>query len=222
LRRSRADRKQRQRCDRRCRKQEITEQRRTAAVAATFVDRKHVTPRRRNEPVTAILAVSRAAFAVCGSREPTVLDIDARTPRPTRSRVTVSGGRSPGSRVAVFDHLPRNVVVPSGNAGRRLTAYSCGGSRGIVRIFTRTAFPFDPLREPPSGIVEWKREPGQAAGAKKNQSVTLLPRCATTTSAREQAGAAPGLWHWPVTLHADKQIHDAVTSAVHTHAPDQP
>jgi hypothetical protein len=31
------------------------------------------------------------------------------TPRPTRSRVTIAGGRSPGSRVAVSVHLPRNL-----------------------------------------------------------------------------------------------------------------
>jgi len=31
-----------------------------------------------------------------------------RTPRPTPTRVTVTGGRSPGSRVIAFVHLPRN------------------------------------------------------------------------------------------------------------------
>jgi hypothetical protein len=75
------------------------------------------------------------------------------TPRPTRSRVTMTGGRSPGSRVVASVHLPRNVRVPSGLNGRRLAAYSCGGSRGIACGSTRTAFPFDPLREPPAGSV---------------------------------------------------------------------
>jgi len=53
------------------------------------------------------------------------------TPRPMRSRVTTTGGRFPGSRVVTFDHLPRE-TVPSGFYGRRLAAYSCGGSCGIA------------------------------------------------------------------------------------------
>src|SRR5580692_1734988 len=44
---------------------------------------------------------------------------------------------------------------PSGHAGRTLAAYSCGGSRGITCFSsTCTAFPFDPLREPPSSILK--------------------------------------------------------------------
>src|SRR6267143_2890922 len=41
--------------------------------------------------------------------------------------------------------------APSGTQwhfGRKLAAYSCGGSRGVV-----TAFPFDPLREPPNVML---------------------------------------------------------------------
>lgn len=72
-----------------------------------------------------------------------------RTPRPMRSRVTTAGGRSPGSRVNAFDHLPRNPKAPSGILGRKLAAHSCGDSRGVMRRSARTAFPFDPLREPP-------------------------------------------------------------------------
>jgi hypothetical protein len=63
-------------------------------------------------------------------------------PRPTRSRVTMTGSRFPGSRVAASDHLPRDVSVPSGIYGRRLSAYSCGGSRGFVHEHARTAFPW--------------------------------------------------------------------------------
>src|SRR5882757_5338888 len=37
-----------------------------------------------------------------------------RTPRPMRSRVTAAGGRSPGSRVAALDRLPRHLSAPSG------------------------------------------------------------------------------------------------------------
>jgi hypothetical protein len=65
-----------------------------------------------------------------------------RTPRPMRSRVTTAGGRSPGSRVSAFDHLPRNRTVPSGTFGRKLAAHSCGDSCGVARRSARTAFPF--------------------------------------------------------------------------------
>ena len=70
------------------------------------------------------------------------------TPRPMRTRVTTTDGRFPGSRVAAFDHLPRDRSVPSGIYGRRLAAYSCGGSCGIahreiyVPEVMRTAFPW--------------------------------------------------------------------------------
>jgi hypothetical protein len=57
-------------------------------------------------------------------------------PRPTRSRVTMTGSRFPGSRVVASDHLPRDVSVSSGINGRQLSAYSCGGSRGIVQDWT--------------------------------------------------------------------------------------
>ncbi len=35
-------------------------------------------------------------------------------PRPTRSRVTMTGSRFPGSRVVASDHLPRDLSVSSG------------------------------------------------------------------------------------------------------------
>jgi hypothetical protein len=54
-------------------------------------------------------------------------------PRPTRSRVTIAGGRFPGSRVVASGHLPRDPRVSSGIHGRPLAAYSCGGSFGIAR-----------------------------------------------------------------------------------------
>jgi hypothetical protein len=47
--------------------------------------------------------------------------------------MTMTGSRFPGSRVVASDHLPRDVSVSSGIYGRRLSAYSCGGSRGLVR-----------------------------------------------------------------------------------------
>src|SRR5690242_6402077 len=72
----------------------------------------------------------------------------ARTPRPTRSRVTVRGGRSPGSRVAVSDHLPgKDVPVANRPEARRLQLR--GQPRHCTHKGARTAFPFDPYREPP-------------------------------------------------------------------------
>jgi hypothetical protein len=51
--------------------------------------------------------------------------------------------------------FPEALTASSGKIGHRLAAYSCGGSRGITRkICARTAFPFDPLREPPLAIVK--------------------------------------------------------------------
>ena len=55
-----------------------------------------------------------------------------RTPRPMCSRVTTTGGRSPGSRVNAFHRLPRRERPVA--LGERLAAYSCGGSRGIKLV----------------------------------------------------------------------------------------
>jgi hypothetical protein len=52
-------------------------------------------------------------------------------PRPMLTRVTVAGGRSPGSRVDVSVHLPRNEPRSQWYNGWRLSAHSCGGSRGL-------------------------------------------------------------------------------------------
>jgi hypothetical protein len=54
----------------------------------------------------------------------------------------MNGSRFPGLRVIVLDHLPRDLSIPSGINGRRLSAYSCGGSRGIAGPSQRTAFPW--------------------------------------------------------------------------------
>jgi len=51
-----------------------------------------------------------------------------------RSRVTAASGRSPGSRVVAFDHLPGKLVFFQWFTGRQLAAYSCGGSRGVHRV----------------------------------------------------------------------------------------
>jgi len=53
-----------------------------------------------------------------------------------------SDGRSPGSQV---NDGRRSSRLPSDHKWRRLTAYSCGGSRGFG-VSAGTAFPFDPLK----------------------------------------------------------------------------
>ena len=55
------------------------------------------------------------------------------------------GGRSPGLRVVASRPPSQRPFGVQWHFGRKLAAHSCGGSRGIS-----TAFPFDPLREPPS------------------------------------------------------------------------
>jgi len=52
--------------------------------------------------------VERPAFALVAAGLDCVRHV--RTPRPTPTRVTVAGGRSPGSRVAASVHLPRNKI----------------------------------------------------------------------------------------------------------------
>ena len=110
-------------------------------------------------PVTAILA-DEVRFRPYADRTNNRTRL-ARTPRPTRSRVTTAGGRSPGSRVAAFGRLPRiRSQWHSRPKARRLQL------RGQPRIgrasCARTAFPFDPLREPP--LVNWT-EPGNRSSA---------------------------------------------------------
>ena len=63
------------------------------------------------------------------------------SPRPTRSHMTTTDGRSPGSRVVVSGRLPRS----SGSSGR-LTETRRLQLRGQPRHRSelRTAFPFDP------------------------------------------------------------------------------
>jgi hypothetical protein len=78
--------------------------------------------------------------------------------------------RSPGSQVMVCNRLPRGSQTPSGimAAGSLLTV---AGAAAAVRVrCARTAFPFDPSREPPSG----KRQAASGkngVGAKLNQRV---------------------------------------------------
>ena len=100
---------------------------------------RHDTARRRSNYPSARLPL-HSAFAPGGRRTGHSCDIGA--PRPTRSRVTMTGSRFPGSRVIASDHLPRDVSISSGIYGLRLTAYSCGGSRGFAHLSTRTAFPW--------------------------------------------------------------------------------
>ena len=75
-----------------------------------------------------------------------------RTPRPMRPRVTpaVAGLLARGSFAA--DRLPGNMRAPSGTlvAASPLTV---AGAAAALCASARTAFPFDPLREPPLIIL---------------------------------------------------------------------
>ena len=70
---------------------------------------RHATARRRSTYPSARLPL-HSAFAPSGRRTGYSCDIGA--PRPTRSRVTMTGSRFPGSRVNASDHLPRDLVHP--------------------------------------------------------------------------------------------------------------
>ena len=100
---------------------------------------QHLTARRRS-PYPSARLLSHSALAPSGRCTSYSCDIGA--PRPTRSRVTMTGSRFPGSRVIASDHLPRDFSVSSGIYGRWLSAYSCGGSRGFAHEHARTAFPW--------------------------------------------------------------------------------
>ena len=100
---------------------------------------QHLTARRRS-PYPSARSLSPSALAPSGRCFSYSCDIGA--PRPTRSRMTMTGSRFPGSRVIASDHLPKNPKVSSGIYGRRLSAYSCGGSHGFAHQYARTAFPW--------------------------------------------------------------------------------
>ena len=70
---------------------------------------RHATARRRSTYPSARLPL-HSAFAPSGRRTGYSCDIGA--PRPTRSRMTMTGSRFPGSRVIASDHLPRDIVDP--------------------------------------------------------------------------------------------------------------
>src|SRR4030095_16632629 len=110
---------------------------------------QHLTARRRS-PYPSARLPSHSALAPSGRCTGYSCDIGA--PRPTRSRMTMTGSRFPGSRVIASDHLPRDFLVSSGIYGRRLSAYSCGGSRGFAHQCARTAFPWLAL----AGTTEFK------------------------------------------------------------------
>jgi hypothetical protein len=105
----------------------------------------------------------RPAFATRQqAKRPNSLRSRQDTP-PERSRVTryrwqISwlAGRRP--RPPSQEH---SISVTS--LGRRLSAYSCGGSRGFASTTSkRTAFPFDPQREPPATTLARLAKPDKA------------------------------------------------------------
>jgi hypothetical protein len=119
-------------------------------------------------------------------------------PRPTRSRVTMTGGRFPGSRVVASDHLPRDPEVSSGIYGRWLAAYSCGGSRGIAcpmnRSDMRTAFPWLAFAGTTTISVTWRSSSRQRAELPKAKTPRRPARRARLTGLHEAEGTRRPLW----------------------------
>src|SRR5438477_792703 len=64
------------------------------------------------------------------------------TPRPTSSRVTTAGGRSPGSRVVTLRRLPR--TENSQWHRTKDSPLTVAGAAAALGISPRTSFPFDP------------------------------------------------------------------------------
>src|SRR5690606_27305880 len=58
---------------------------------------------------------------------------DSSFPLHPRERVSIAGGRSPGLRVTAPPRLPEAHAPVA--FGERLSAHSCGGSRGIGRCW---------------------------------------------------------------------------------------
>src|SRR4051795_8850446 len=77
----------------------------------------------------------RSAFAPGGRCNSYSCDIGA--PRPTCSRVTMTGSRFPGSRVS--DHLPGDLSVPQWYLWSSTNRLQLRGQRGIAYLNTRTA-----------------------------------------------------------------------------------
>ena len=85
--------------------------------------------------------------------------------------------------------------------GRKLAAYSCGGSRGIEHLNARTAFPFDPLREPPparshpAGTASI-RFAGASAGASRSPQnfAVMVSRAASGSTGCSTLSITP-FWH---------------------------
>src|SRR5215469_9962629 len=130
-----------------------------AACAGQKTDRQHVTPQRRKP------SPSPRFWLIAGPPSPWDRENNrtkfVRTPRPTRSRVTVAGGRSPGSRVVVFRPPSQECQSLSVAKSARDSPLTVAGAAAALCASrgARTAFPFDPLREPPSIILGRTREP---------------------------------------------------------------
>ena len=83
--------------------------RNTWRMTTMIAGNRQFTARRRNTTPSARLPV-HSALAQSGRH--TSYSCDAGAPRPTRSRMTMTGSRFPGSRVVASDHLPGNLVHP--------------------------------------------------------------------------------------------------------------
>jgi hypothetical protein len=90
-------------------------------------------PKRRNEPRhSRPLAVFGSCPRPHRSRTTTELDVDARDTPPERSRVTRCWWQISWLAGHCLQPPSREMDLPVASAGRRLSAYSCGGSRGVV------------------------------------------------------------------------------------------
>jgi hypothetical protein len=127
-----------------------------AALAAAISDRLHVTHQWRRTNLSPRFWLIGGPIRPCADRKTNrTLQLRQDTPPNAfaRDSLLVADLLARGSlSLAAF---PEALTASSGKIGHRLAAYSCGGSRGITRkICARTAFPFDPLREPPTTILE--------------------------------------------------------------------
>jgi hypothetical protein len=88
-----------------------------------------------------------------------------RTPRPTPTRVTVAGGRCPGSRVIASVHLPRKTTVSQWRKWTGALRLQLRGQPWLNEPKgARTTFPFDPFREPPTAASHQDADRSTANG----------------------------------------------------------
>jgi hypothetical protein len=117
----------------RCGDQEATQCGNTIASATAADDRQHATPQRRNRNPSPRFWLLRALPFAPGSNRVTAGLLPLRQDTPpnafARDSLLVADVLARGSLPAAT--FP-GFCDPSGHAGRRLAAHSCGGSRGMT------------------------------------------------------------------------------------------